>query len=109
MRFVHTINVDSVFASSPSARFTPFFALIALMFAFVAIALSAFQVVVGASGSKDALTSTGYWFSIATLVVLACVSFLTLVWFAMLMVDNMATAIAVRMKPPALNLHHVGG
>lgn len=82
--------------SSYGSYFTPFFGLIILIFGFISLALSAFQVMQGAPSASPVVFSVGYGFSVATLIVLGVVVVLPAVWFFVLFLDNAAFALCRR-------------
>jgi len=71
------------------AYFEPFLATVSIVvFAFLALTLSAFQVALAYENAADWLKVTGYWCSIVTMcLILAVVVFLTL-WFLFAFCDN---------------------
>lgn len=78
--------------------FQEFFAAGITLFAFITVALTAMQVVVGMQGISDALLATSYRFSIAILVLVAAFSGLLGLLFAVLVVVNVSLAIINAMR-----------
>jgi asparagine N-glycosylation enzyme membrane subunit Stt3 len=62
------------------------------LFAFVTVALTVMQVVVGMNGVSKALIETSYWFSIVILFVVAIFSVVVLLIFAVLFLVNATLA-----------------
>jgi hypothetical protein len=71
------------------AYFQSFFAAMSIVvFAFLTIGLSAFQVAMAYNNAPPTLQATGYWFAITTMCFTAAIVALAVLWFLLTFVDN---------------------
>jgi hypothetical protein len=76
-----------------SNYFAGFFSLLVVFTAvYISVALSAFQVALASPLATQGLTYAGFWFSITTLVLLATLIGLPIIWFLVVLVDNISFA-----------------
>jgi hypothetical protein len=69
--------------------FTPYFAIIAALFAVLSLVLSAFQVAMAPDWKPEAVSSAGFWFAIATLACTAALVVIIICWFIALLLGNL--------------------
>ncbi|KAG8846353.1 hypothetical protein FRB96_002023 [Tulasnella sp. 330] len=88
--------------SDYTSYFRPFFAQIILVYAYLGIALGAFQVVQGGNNPAEAVVQTGYWMAIVTLWLLAAAAIIPAIWFSMLFIRNIMYARSSEARDDAL-------